>query len=182
VKIVQSPLADVYIIEPLVHVDERGYFFESYRSDIFEKEIREIEFIQSNESKSSKGTLRGLHYQLNPRAQSKLVRVIEGSMFDVVVDIRKESTNFGKWFGLELSGENKKQLFIPQGFAHGFLVLSETVLVQYQVDEYYSKENDRGIKFDDSDISIDWPDVDSEILLSDKDQQQPAFKDAEVFA
>ena len=147
----------------------------------FTENIKPISFLQGNESRSTQGTLRGLHYQLPPKAQSKLIRVIEGKVFDVAVDIRKGSAGFGKWVGVELSQENKKQLFVPQGFAHGFLVLSKSAIVQYKVDEYYSKEQDRGIQYNDPAIGIVWPDVDAEILLSTKDLAQPSFKNAEVF-
>ena len=180
-KFIKTEISEVVIIEPKVFGDERGYFMESYRKDFFDKNVGEIEFIQDNESKSKKGVLRGLHYQLPPFAQSKLVRVIKGSVVDVAVDIRKTSPTFGKYVSVELSDENKRQLFIPRGFAHGFLVLSDEAIFTYKVDNYYAREYDRGIKFDDPDIGIDWNFPKEEILVSDKDKNAPFLKEAEVF-
>ena len=144
-KFIPTEIPDVVIIEPLIHGDNRGYFVETFRRDLFYQYINKIEFVQDNESKSDYGVLRGLHYQLPPYSQSKLVRVIEGVVLDVAVDIRKKSPTFGKSVAVELSGQNKKQLFIPQGFAHGFVVLSESAIFSYKVDNFYNKESDRGI-------------------------------------
>lgn len=180
-NIIESPLKDCYIIEPKIWVDERGYFFESFREDKFQEFIGKIDFVQENESLSQKGVFRGLHYQLPPSAQSKLVRVISGRVLDIAVDIRKNSPNFGKHYTIELSEENKKQFFIPQGFAHGFLVLSETAIFSYKVDNYYSKQNDRGIQFNDPMIGLDLHFPYSELILSEKDKGLPLLKDAEVF-
>ena len=183
-KIVPAPLEGVFIIEVDVFPDERGYFFESFRKEWFEEKTFtgfSGEFVQDNESRSVYGVLRGLHYQLPPFAQAKLVRVVEGRIWDVAVDLRRSSPNFGRWFGVELSGENKRQLFIPRGFAHGFVVLSEFAVVQYKVDNYYSREHDRGVRFDDPSIGIDWP-VDRErLIISAKDRALPGLDEAEVF-
>ena len=154
---------------------------ESFRKDLFEKNIAKINFIQDNESKSKKGVLRGLHYQLPPFAQSKLVRVIKGRVLDIAVDIRKNSPNFGKYVSVELSEENKREFFIPRGFAHGFLVLSEEAIFTYKVDNYYAPEYERGIRFDDPNIGIEWNFPKEEILISDKDKNAYLFKDAEIF-
>ena len=170
----------VKIITPKIHEDDRGYFFESFREDIFKKEIGEINFIQENESKSSYGVLRGLHYQLSPFAQSKLVRVVQGKVLDVAIDIRKSSSTFGKYVSVELSEENKKQMFIPQGFAHGYLVLSGKAIFQYKVDNYYSPEHDRGIIYNDLEIKINWPIPEKELIISEKDKNLPALKNSEL--
>jgi len=180
-KFIKTEIPEVVIIEPKVFGDERGYFMETFRQDLFEKNIRKINFIQDNESKSKRGVLRGLHYQLPPFAQSKLVRVIKGSVIDVAVDIRKGSPTFGKYVAVELSEENKRQLFIPRGFAHGFLVTSDEAIFAYKVDNYYAPEYDRSIRFDDSDINIDWNFPKEDILVSDKDKNAPYLKEAEIF-
>ncbi len=180
-KIEPTIIPDIKIITPKVYSDDRGYFFESFRQDVFEKEIGEINFIQDNESKSTFGVLRGLHYQLPPFAQSKLVRVIKGKVLDVAVDIRKSSPYFGKYVSAELSEENKLQMFIPQGFAHAYIVLSDEAIFQYKVDNYYSPEHDRGIIYYDTLLNISWPLVPSQIKVSDKDKNLPFLKDAEVF-
>ncbi|PLY09876.1 MAG: dTDP-4-dehydrorhamnose 3,5-epimerase [Arcobacter sp.] len=173
-QFIRTEISDVVICEPIVHGDERGYFVETFRSDKLEEFLGyTINFSQDNESKSSRGVLRGLHYQLAPHAQTKLVRVIEGKVLDVAVDIRKESSTFGQHVAVELSGENKRQLLIPRGFAHGFVVLSETCTFAYKVDNYYSPECDRGIAFDDSDLNIDWRIPHEELQLSPKDRVQP---------
>ncbi|MEN8119620.1 MAG: dTDP-4-dehydrorhamnose 3,5-epimerase, partial [Bacteroidota bacterium] len=177
-KIIETKIPEVIIIEPIVFGDERGYFFESFSKKEFEENILKTEFIQDNESKSSYGVLRGLHYQLPPNAQSKLVRVIEGKVLDVAVDIRKGSPTFGKHVAIELSGENKRQLFIPRGFAHGFVVLSEKAVFTYKVDNYYAPESEGSIKFDDKELDIDWIIKHNDIKLSAKDLEIPAFKDA----
>jgi dTDP-4-dehydrorhamnose 3,5-epimerase len=178
---IKTEIPEVVIIEPKVWGDERGHFFESYRYDFFEKNIRELRFVQDNESKSGYGVLRGLHYQLPPFAQSKLVRVIQGIAWDVAVDIRRGSSTFGKYVGVELSGDNKKMLFIPRGFAHGFIVLSDDAILSYKVDSYYSKEYDRGIIYNDPVLNIDWKIKCDDIKLSDKDRMQPLLKDADIF-
>jgi dTDP-4-dehydrorhamnose 3,5-epimerase len=180
-KFIPTKIPDVIIIEPKVFGDDRGYFMESFRQDLFDKEIPGIDFIQDNESLSVFGVLRGLHYQLPPFAQSKLVRVVKGKVLDVAVDIRKNSPTFGKHASVELSEHNKRQLFVPRGFAHGFVVLSDSAVFQYKVDNLYSGEHDRGIAFDDPEIGIDWGLPIDKLVLSDKDTQNPLLKDAELF-
>jgi dTDP-4-dehydrorhamnose 3,5-epimerase len=178
----RTAIEDVILIDPIVHGDERGYFVETFRADKLEAFLGfQVPFCQDNESKSSYGVLRGLHYQLSPFAQSKLVRVIEGSVLDVAVDIRKGSPTFGHHVAVELSGENKRQLFIPRGFAHGFVVLSETCTFAYKVDNYYSPECDRGIAFDDPRLNIDWRVERERMQLSAKDTKQPLLADADLF-
>ncbi|HAT52637.1 MAG TPA: dTDP-4-dehydrorhamnose 3,5-epimerase [Betaproteobacteria bacterium] len=175
-EFISQSIPDVWVIEPKVHDDDRGYFVEIFRQDKFEDALGyKVNFIQDNESKSSKGVLRGLHFQLAPHAQSKLVRVIEGAVLDVAVDIRKGSPSFGQHVAVELSDDNKKQLFIPRGFAHGFVVLTDTATFAYKVDNYYSPECDRGLAFDDIDLNIDWQLTKQQLLLSDKDTQQPTL-------
>jgi dTDP-4-dehydrorhamnose 3,5-epimerase len=164
------------IFEPKVFEDSRGYFFEAYNEEVFRKEGLHLRFVQDNQSKSSYGVIRGLHYQLNPFAQYKLVRVIQGSILDVAVDIRKGSPTFGQHFSLELSAENKKQLLIPAGFAHGFSVLSDTAVVLYKCDVLYNKENEAGIYYSDPILNIDWQIPEGKKLVSDKDRQQPLFE------
>ncbi|WP_045211626.1 dTDP-4-dehydrorhamnose 3,5-epimerase [Desulfonatronovibrio magnus] len=176
-----TKIPQVIIVEPKVFGDERGYFFESFRKDIFDQEIPGVNFVQDNESLSMRGVLRGLHYQLPPMAQSKLVRVVQGRVLDVVVDIRRSSPYFGQHVAVELSQENKCQLFIPKGFAHGFIVLSQKALFQYKVDNYYSREHDRGILFHDPDLGIDWILKQQEIVVSGKDAENPLLKNADVF-
>ena len=177
-KFTRSSIPDVVIIEPKVHGDDRGYFVETFRQDLLEEFLGyKINFCQDNESKSSKGVLRGLHYQLAPSAQTKLVRVIQGRVLDVAVDIRKGSPTFGKHVSVELTSENKKQLLVPRGFAHGFVVLEDDTVFAYKVDNYYSPQNDRGIAFDDMDLDIDWI-LDTNVLnLSNKDKIQPNFNE-----
>lgn len=174
----KTEIPDVFVIEPKVHGDDRGYFFESFRQDKFNDCLgREIKFIQDNESKSTFGVLRGLHFQRAPYAQSKLVRVIEGEVLDVAVDLRKDSATFGKHVAVKLSGENKKQLFIPQGFAHGFVVLSATCTFCYKVDNYYNAESDGGVLYNDPELNIDWGVELSELKISEKDKKLPFFKE-----
>ncbi len=174
----RTQIPDVVIIEPKVHGDSRGYFVETFRADKLEEFLGyKINFTQDNESKSSYGVLRGLHYQLPPFAQTKLVRVISGKVLDVAVDIRKNSPTFGQHVAVLLSGENKKQMLIPRGFAHGFVVLEDDTTFAYKVDNYYSPECDRGIAFDDVDLNIDWQVELEKLLLSDKDKKQPKLKD-----
>ena len=174
----RTAIPDVVIIEPKVHGDSRGYFVETFVSNKLEEFLGyQINFCQDNESKSSKGVLRGLHYQLPPFAQTKLVRVIHGRVLDVAVDIRKNSPTFGKYVAVELSGENKKQLLIPRGFAHGFVVLEDDTVFAYKVDNYYSPECDRGIAFDDKNLNIDWILNHDELNLSAKDTKQPKLNE-----
>jgi dTDP-4-dehydrorhamnose 3,5-epimerase len=176
-KFIKTEISDVYIIEPSVFGDNRGYFLESFNLEKFEENIYPIKFVQDNESKSSKGVLRGLHFQKPPFEQAKLVRCIEGRVLDVAVDIRKESPTYGKHLAVELSGENKRQLFIPRGFAHGFSVLSESAIFAYKVDNTYAPESDSGIRFDDKELNIDWGLSEEEIQLSAKDKNLILFKD-----
>lgn len=174
----RTAIPDVVIIEPKVHGDSRGYFVETFRQDKLEEFLGyKINFCQDNESKSSKGVLRGLHYQLPPHTQTKLVRVIHGRVLDVAVDIRKNSPTFGKHVAVELSAENKKQLLIPRGFAHGFVVLEDDTIFAYKVDNYYSPECDRGIAFDDKSLNIDWILNHDELNLSTKDTKQPKLNE-----
>ena len=174
----RTAIPDVVIIEPKIHGDSRGYFVETFRQDKLEEFLGyQINFCQDNESKSSKGVLRGLHYQLPPFAQTKLVRVIHGRVLDVAVDIRKNSPTFGKYVAVELSGENKKQLLIPRGFAHGFVVLEDDTVFAYKVDNYYSPECDRGIAFDDKNLNINWILNHDELNLSAKDTKQPKLNE-----
>ncbi|RZM88879.1 MULTISPECIES: dTDP-4-dehydrorhamnose 3,5-epimerase [unclassified Escherichia] len=169
-NVIKTEIPDVLIFEPKVFGDERGFFFESFNQKIFEEAVgRKIEFVQDNHSKSSKGVLRGLHYQLEPYAQGKLVRCVVGEVFDVAVDIRKSSPTFGKWVGVNLSAENKRQLWIPEGFAHGFLVLSEIAEFVYKTTNYYHPESEGCIKWDDSFLMIDWPN--KPISISEKDKK-----------
>ncbi|WP_293752511.1 dTDP-4-dehydrorhamnose 3,5-epimerase [uncultured Paraglaciecola sp.] len=175
-QFIPQSIPDVLVIEPKVHGDHRGYFVETFRQDKLEQALGyKVNFVQDNESKSSKGVLRGLHFQLAPHAQSKLVRVIEGSVLDVAVDIRKGSPTFGQHVAVQLSGDNKKQLFVPRGFAHGFIVLTDTATFAYKVDNYYSPECDRGLAFDDKALNIDWVLPTDSLSLSDKDTKQPTF-------
>ena len=177
-EFIPQSISDVWVIEPKIHGDERGYFVETFRQDKFEDALGyKVNFIQDNESKSSRGVLRGLHFQLAPHAQSKLVRVIEGAVLDVAVDIRKGSPSFGQHVAVELSDDNKKQMFIPRGFAHGFVVLTDTATFSYKVDNYYSPECDRGLVFDDIGLNIDWQLPKQQLLLSDKDIQQPSLSE-----
>ena len=170
---IRTNIPDVIIIEPTVHGDHRGYFVETFRADKLEEFLGyKLNFGQDNESKSSKGVLRGLHYQLPPHAQTKLVRVISGRVLDVAVDIRKNSPTFGQHVAVELTADNKKQLLVPRGFAHGFVVLEDDTIFAYKVDNYYSPECDRGIAFNDPSLNIDWILKTEELKLSDKDTKQ----------
>lgn len=179
---IRTAISDVIIIDPVIHGDERGYFVETFREDKLTEFLGyNIPFCQDNESKSSYGVLRGLHYQLPPFAQTKLVRVIEGEVLDVAIDIRKGSPTFGQHVAVKLSGENKRQLLIPRGFAHGFVVLSETCTFAYKVDNYYSPECDRGIAFDDPALGIDWIVEKAQLQLSIKDTKQPLLNAADLF-
>ncbi|MGD6776448.1 dTDP-4-dehydrorhamnose 3,5-epimerase [Sutcliffiella horikoshii] len=179
-KFIQTDLEGVIVVEPAVFGDHRGWFTETYNAEKAREAGIDSIFVQDNHSFSSKkGTLRGLHYQLNPNAQAKLVRCTKGSIFDVAVDIRKGSPTFGKWVGIELNEVNKKQLFVPRGFAHGFVTLTEDVEVHYKVDGLYAPECDRGILWNDPEIAIDWP-IDFMPTLSEKDGKAPLLKNAEI--
>lgn len=174
---IQTSISGVVIIEPKVFGDERGYFFESFNQNRFEESIGKINFVQDNESRSVRGVLRGLHFQRPPFDQAKLVRCVEGVVLDVAVDIRVGSPTYGQHVAVELSANNKRQLFIPRGFAHGFVVLSETAIFQYKVDNWYSPENDGGILWSDEALGIDWKVESHEVQLSGKDKIQPLLKD-----
>ena len=176
---IDTDVPGVVIIEPQVFGDKRGYFMETYRQTWLEDIVPGIRFVQDNQSLSSRGTLRGLHYQART-PQGKLVRVVSGEVFDVAVDIRQSSPTFGKWAGVHLSSENKRQFWVPEGFAHGFLVLSDSAEFVYKCTDYYDPDDQQHIAWNDSDIGIDWPDA-GEILLSEKDQTAPALKDALLF-
>ncbi len=177
-KVTKTHIDGLLILEPKVHGDERGYFFESYRKSTFEDQGNAVNFIQDNQARSIKNVLRGLHYQNNPVPQAKLLRVLEGSIWDVAVDIRKGSKTYGQWYGIELSAENKVQFLIPHGFAHGYAVLSDTAEVFYKCDNYYSKDCEGGVYFADPAINIDWKIDISKAIVSEKDQKQPLLKDA----
>ena len=179
-KFIKTEIPEVVIIKPDVFGDSRGYFFESFNQKEFEENIGNIAFVQDNESKSTRGVLRGLHFQKPPFAQSKLVRCIDGILLDIVVDIRKGSPTYGKHIAVELSGENKLQLFVPKGFAHGFVVLSETAIVAYKVDNWYAPESDAGIMWNDSTLNIDWKIPPAEVKLSQKDQNLKSFSALET--
>lgn len=171
----QTPIRGLLIFEPKVFGDNRGYFFESFNLKAFREQGIDVDFVQDNQSSSQYGVIRGLHYQLNPYAQTKLIRVLAGKILDLVVDIRKGSPTFGKVFSIELSAENKKQLFIPRGFAHGFSVLSEYAEVFYKCDEFYNKELEGGILYNDPSLNIDWKIPDGKQVISEKDMQLPFF-------
>ena len=178
---IKTEIEGVYIIEPKVFNDARGYFMEAWKQTEFNEYIGKVDFIQDNESKSSFGVLRGLHYQKGELSQAKLVRVIKGKVLDVAVDIRKSSPTFGKHVMVELSEDNKRQFFIPRGFAHGFLVLSEEAIFTYKVDNPYAPQAETGIRWNDPDLAIEWPIDFSEVQTSEKDLKQPFFKESEVF-
>ncbi len=176
-NVIQTNIPDVLIFEPKVYGDERGFFFESFSKKVFEEAVGyEVNFVQDNHSKSCKGVLRGLHYQLAPHAQGKLVRCVAGEVFDVAVDIRKESPTFGKWVGVNLSAENKRQLWIPAGFAHGFFSLKDNTEFLYKTTDYYHPESERGIAWNDAFLKISWPECDS-YIVSLKDKNNPILKD-----
>ena len=178
---IRTEIEGVFIIEPRVFNDARGYFFEAWKQEEFNEHVGKVNFIQDNESKSSFGVLRGLHYQKGDLSQAKLVRVIKGKVLDVAVDIRKSSPTFGKHVMVELSEENKRQFFIPRGFAHGFLVLSDEALFTYKVDNPYAPQAEAGIRWNDPEIAIEWPIDPAQVLTSEKDLNQPFLKDAELF-
>lgn len=176
-KIISLAIPDVKLIQPKVYGDERGYFMETFRQDLLEQTLGyQVKFCQDNESRSNKGVLRGLHYQLPPFEQAKLVRVVQGEVLDVAVDIRRGSPTFGQHVSAILNDENKHQLFIPHGFAHGFVVLSDTAVFTYKVDSYYSPEHDRGLAYDDPALGIDWVLSKTQLQLSAKDQEQPRLE------
>ena len=177
-KVIETEIEGVFILEPRVFGDDRGYFFESFSLKHFEEKVSKTVFVQDNESKSKYGVLRGLHYQLPPYTQAKLVRVVKGRVLDVAVDIRKGSPTFGKYVAVELSEENKLQFFLPKGFAHGFAVLSEEAIFQYKCDEYYAPDYEGAICFDDPDLGIDWRLPLEDIILSEKDKKHPRLRDA----
>lgn len=180
-EFIKTEIEGVYIIEPKVFNDARGYFFEAWKKAEFEEHIGKVDFIQDNESKSSYGVLRGLHYQKGSYSQAKLVRVIKGKVLDVAVDLRKSSSTFGHYVMVELSDENKRQFFIPRCFAHGFLVLSDEAIFTYKVDNIYAPQEEAGIRWNDPDLGIQWPiDLDA-VQTSEKDLKQPFLRDAEVF-
>ncbi len=179
-KIFETPLSGLLIVEPDIFKDPRGYFFESYKKSNYIEGGIQTEFIQDNESKSVKGVVRGIHYQLAPYAQAKLARVVQGVVYDVAVDLRRNSPTFGEWFGLELDDKNKKQLYIPPGFGHGFSVLSETAIFIYKCDNLYNKASERAINAFDPQLGIDWQLKESEWKVSEKDKDAPLFKDAEI--
>ena len=181
-KYIETEIPGVYILEPTIFADDRGYFTETYRKADFDKNIGyDVDFIQDNQSKSSYGVLRGLHFQAAPYTQAKLVRVIEGAVLDVAVDIRKGSPTFGQHVAVELTAENKRQLFVPRGFAHGFVVLSQEVVFAYKCDNLYAPTHERGLLFNDPALGIDWKIQGTEFLLSEKDTKNPLLKDADLF-
>ena len=180
-NVIPTSIDGVFIIEPKVFKDARGYFFESFSQRDFEKQIGKINFVQDNESMSSYGVMRGLHFQRPPFTQSKLVRCVKGVVLDVAVDIRKSSPTFGQYVMVELSDENKRQFFIPRGFAHGFLVLSDEAIFTYKVDNAYAPQADAGIRWNDPQIGIEWPIDPKDVVTSEKDLKQPFLKDAELF-
>lgn len=174
--IIKTEFPGLFIIEPTIFEDSRGYFFESYNERTLANEGIVTKFVQDNQAKSSYGVIRGMHYQLNPHAQTKLIRALSGSILDVVLDLRKGSPTYGKHYAIELSAENKKQFYIPQGFAHGYSVLSETAEVLYKCDAFYSKETEAGIQFYDPALNIDWKIPAEKQIISDKDKQHPTFE------
>lgn len=180
-NIIETPISDLLVIEPKVFEDKRGYFFESYNKEKYTKAGIRNDFVQDNESKSTKGVLRGLHYQTGEFAQAKLVRVTQGKVWDVAVDMRAQSPTFKQWFGIELSEQNKKQFLIPRGFAHGFLVLSDTAVFNYKCDQYYAPEFEGGVRFDDEELNIDWPLSPEQFIVSEKDLNLPELENAQLF-
>ena len=174
-KLTLTPIKDLVVIEPKVFGDERGYFYEAYNKNTFHELGLDYDFVQDNQSFSKKGVLRGLHFQKN-YPQAKLVRVIDGEVFDVAVDLRKDSPTYGKWYGVVLSGENKKMFMIPRGFAHGFLVLSDTAIFSYKCDDFYHPNDEGGIIYNDPTIGVEWPKLDCEFVLSEKDKKHDKFK------
>jgi dTDP-4-dehydrorhamnose 3,5-epimerase len=181
-KFTRQIIPDIILIDPTIFSDKRGYFSEIFRNDLLEAELGyKVNFIQENESKSSRGVLRGLHYQIPPYSQTKLVKVSEGRVLDIAVDLRKSSETFGNYVAIELSEENNYQVFIPPGFAHGFIVLSHVATLTYKVDNYYSAEHERGVYYDDENLAINWSLDLKDIILSEKDKSQPLLLDASKF-
>jgi dTDP-4-dehydrorhamnose 3,5-epimerase len=179
-NVIKTNLPDLFIIEPKVFEDDRGYFFESYQEEKLNQQGIQTRFLQDNQSKSSYGVIRGLHFQLEPYAQTKLIRVLEGKIFDVAVDVRPGSPTFGQWYGIELSAENKRQLYVPKGFAHGFSVISETAIVFYKCDELYNPASEGGILYNDPDLNINWQIEPEKANLSAKDKVLPQLKNAKL--
>lgn len=179
-EIIQTGFEDLVILKPRIFEDNRGYFFESYNQNILKEAGYHYDFVQDNQSRSFYGVIRGLHYQLEPFAQTKLVRVVSGRIFDVAVDMRKNSLTFGKWYGIEITSTNEYQLLIPKGFAHGFSVLSEEALVIYKTDNFYNPGSERGIVYHDADLNIDWKLDPQDIIVSMRDQDLSLFRDAEI--
>lgn len=179
-KMTRTDIEGLIVIEPRVFGDSRGYFFESFSQREFEKEVGQVRFVQDNESKSSYGVVRGLHFQKPPHTQSKLVRVVKGRVLDVAVDLRRDSKTYGKYFSVELTEDNHLQLFIPKGFAHGFAVLSDEAVFQYKCDEFYAPESEGAIAWNDPDIGVDWQIPEDKVILSEKDKKHPSFKDLDV--
>ena len=179
-NIIETSIEGVVIIEPKVFGDHRGYFFESFSQKDFCEKVRQVSFVQDNESKSSYGVVRGLHFQKPPHTQSKLVRVVKGRVLDVAVDLRRDSKTYGKYFSVELTEDNHLQLFIPKGFAHGFAVLSDEAVFQYKCDEFYAPESEGAIAWNDPDIGVDWQIPEDKVILSEKDKKHPSFKDLDV--
>lgn len=178
-KIIHTGFKGLVIIEPRIFSDPRGYFYESYNESQFHQSSLNHVFVQDNQSKSAFGVIRGLHYQVEPHAQTKLIRVLQGTIYDIAVDIRQGSPTFGKWFGIELSEDNHLQLLIPKGFAHGFSVISKTAVIMYKCDDFYFPEAERGIIYNDKDLNINWKLEPDKILVSDKDRKLPTLMDAE---
>jgi dTDP-4-dehydrorhamnose 3,5-epimerase len=178
-KIVETGFNGLVVIKPTIHIDPRGYFFESFNQQVLKNAGITFNSVQDNESKSSKGVIRGLHYQLEPFGQAKLIRVIEGKIYDVALDLRKGSVTYGKWFGIELDSENKDQFLIPVGFAHGFSVLSDIAIIQYKCSSVYTPQYERGISLNDPELDINWMLGSATPLISEKDLKQPLMKDAE---
>lgn len=176
-EFIPTTISDVVLIEPKIHSDGRGFFVESYRKDVFEQNGIRINFVQDNHNRSAKGVLRGLHFQIEPKAQAKLIRVLRGKIFDVVVDVRKNSLHFGKHISVELDAESKKMLYIPVGFAHGFCALEEGTEVLYKVSDYYSPQHERGIRWDDPALAIKWPKLPVDYIISERDQKLSLLKD-----
>lgn len=178
---IQTEIDGVWLLEPKVLADARGYFMETFKDEEFRRHVGDVRFVQDNESRSTFGVLRGLHYQRGGFSQAKLVRVLWGRVLDVAVDLRCESPTFGRHVSVELSGDNKRQLFIPRGFAHGFLVLSDEAVFMYKVDNAYAPQAEATIRYDDPELGIDWPVAESQLLLSDKDRRGVPFREAECF-
>ena len=178
-EVIHTAIEGLVIIEPRLFTDQRGYFFESFSEREFAQKVAQVHFVQDNESKSSYGVLRGLHFQKPPHDQAKLVRVVKGSVLDVAVDLRKGSPTYGRYEAVELSEDNHRQLFIPRGFAHGFCVLSEEVIFQYKCDNYYAPQSEGAIRWDDPDLGIDWRIPAEDVILSDKDRNHPSLRDME---